>query len=357
MPPQTSTAAPLSHKAPFLSLVVPCYNESEVIAQTHARLRALAHKVAALAQEQQSPGMGAETPATKVEAPEEEPRTTPLEVLYVNDGSKDDTLDQLTSFCSENTPDFSVRVICLSRNFGHQAAMAAGLLHAKGLWVATIDADLQDPPELILDMLSIARTQNCDVVHGKRNSRDGETIFKRLTAYLFYRLINALSRGVALNDVGDFRLMSHRVVAALNRLPERSLYLRGLLPELGYPQTVMLYERPPRAAGETKYTLSKMMALAFEGITAVSVSPLKMGLALGLFTALACVLYLVSILLRLTFDPSFAVKGWPSLMAVILFLGAVQLLSIGILGEYIGQIHREVKHRPRFFIDERKSKL
>ena len=326
---------------PLISLVVPCFNESEVIAQTHSRLVALAQRLTRITTESGS------TPA----------KETMLELIYVNDGSHDSTLECLLAFHAAATPGIHVRVISFSRNFGHQAAIAAGLMHSKGQWIATIDADLQDPPELVLDMLQLARTQGYDVVHGKRNTREGETVFKRLTAFLFYRLLNVLSRGRALNDVGDFRLMSQRVVSAINRLPERSLYLRGLLPELGYPQMTMLYERPPRAAGETKYTLSKMMALAFEGITAVSVSPLKMGLALGALTALACVIYLASILVHLVINPDFAVRGWPSLMAVILFLGAVQLISIGILGEYVGQIHREVKHRPRFFINDEQSRL
>jgi dolichol-phosphate mannosyltransferase len=322
---------------PLLSLVVPCFNEEEVILQTHGRLVTLAKDL--------EQGWQTRSPNPH------------LEIIYVDDGSRDRTLSRLHGFCSDPATSHVVRVVSFSRNFGHQAAIAAGLLHSQGHWVATIDADLQDPPELILKMLDLATQQGADVVHGRRQSREGETIFKKATAFLFYRLLNILSRGRALNDVGDFRLMSRRVVRALNDLPERSLYVRGLLPEIGFPQAILPYERPPRAAGETKYTLSKMMALAFEGITAVSVAPLKFGLALGLFTAIACVLYLVSIMIRLVLDPTFAVRGWPSLMAVILFLGAVQLLSVGILGEYIGQIHREVKHRPRFFVDVQKSRL
>jgi polyisoprenyl-phosphate glycosyltransferase len=326
----------------FLSMVLPCYNEAEVLNQTQTRLLAL---FAALAADWQQ---------FQLDKPPH------LEVIYVNDGSKDGTLEILQSFAEKSKSaenPHSIRVVSFSRNFGHQAAIAAGLLHAKGEWVATIDADLQDPPEIVVAMLKLALAESLDVVHGKRKSREGETVFKRFTAYCFYRLLNWLSGGKALNDVGDFRIMSRRVVQAINRLPERSLYLRGLLPELGYPQKSLEYDRPARAAGVTKYTLPKMIALAFEGITAVSVSPLKIGLAFGGFTAAACICYVIAIIIVKIFDPSFAVRGWPSLMVAVLFLGAVQLLSIGILGEYIGQIHREVKHRPRFFVDEKQSRL
>jgi glycosyltransferase involved in cell wall biosynthesis len=345
---QTESSHEASPDRVFLSMVLPCYNEAEVLNQTHTRLQAL------------FAGLAADWQQLQLESPPN------LEVIYVNDGSKDGTLDILQSFA--NQPPISdksdsagstqtIRVVSFSRNFGHQAAIAAGLLHAKGDWVATIDADLQDPPEIVVAMLKLALAERLDVVHGKRKSREGETLFKRFTAYCFYRLLNWLSGGKALNDVGDFRIMSRRVVQAINRLPERSLYLRGLLPELGYPQKSLEYDRPARAAGITKYTLPKMIALAFEGITAVSVSPLKIGLAFGAFTAAACICYVVAIIFIKIFDPSFAVRGWPSLMVAVLFLGAVQLLSIGILGEYIGQIHREVKHRPRFFVDEKQSRL
>jgi glycosyltransferase involved in cell wall biosynthesis len=337
---ESSHEASLGHV--FLSIVLPCYNEAEVLNQTHTRLQSLFAGVATNWQQ------------FHLECPPN------LEVIYVNDGSKDGTLEILQTFADKSTTTDStqtVRVVSFSRNFGHQAAIAAGLLHAKGEWVATIDADLQDPPEIVLEMLKLALAERLDVVHGKRKTREGETVFKRFTAYCFYRLLNWLSGGRALNDVGDFRIMSRRVVQAINRLPERSLYLRGLLPELGYPQKSLEYDRPARAAGITKYTLPKMIALAFEGITAVSVSPLKIGLAFGAFTAVACICYVFAIIVIKAFDPSFAVRGWPSLMVAVLFLGAVQLLSIGILGEYIGQIHREVKHRPRFFVDEKQSRL
>lgn len=317
-----------------LSVVIPCFNEEEVIGQTHRRLLGLS---AQLAQR----GLAR------------------CEIVYVNDGSSDRTLALLHGFAAAKAgpegglseADARVSVVSFSRNFGHQAAMAAGLQHARGDFVVTIDADLQDPPELIAEMLQTAISGGFDVVHGQRRKREGETVFKKVTAAVFYRFLRVLSGGRTLADVGDFRLLSRRVTDAINSLPERSLYLRGLLPELGYRQTVLPYERPERAAGETKYTLSKMLALAFEGVTSVSTSPLRIGLSLGLVTAIVCLTYLVWIIVREVTDPSFAVKGWPSLMVAILFLGAVQLLAIGILGEYIAQIHRQVRNRPRFFLD------
>lgn len=339
-PSQQQPDLPTAPDRIFLSLIVPCYNEADVLAQTHARLLSLFSK------------LEGDWQAFQLKSPPH------MEVIYVNDGSKDRTLEMLQAFVNGcERAHTRVRVVSFSRNFGHQAAIAAGLLHSRGDWVATIDADLQDPPEIVFDMLTLALTERFDVVHGKRKKREGETVFKRLTAFAFYRLLNWLSGGMALNDVGDFRIMSRRVVLAINRLPERSLYLRGLLPELGYPQASYEYDRPARAAGVTKYTLTKMIALAFEGITAVSVSPLKIGLAFGGVTAFACICYVLAILGVKIVDPSFAVRGWPSLMVAVLFLGAVQLLCIGILGEYIGQIHREVKHRPRFFVDEKQSRL
>lgn len=318
----------------MLSIVIPCFNEEEVITKTHNRLLDLSAHLALKG-------------------------LIRCEIVYVNDGSSDSTLSLLQEFAaasegvaqamSESDP--KVCVVSFSRNFGHQAAMAAGLQHARGDYVVTIDADLQDPPEMIVEMLQTAISGGFDVVHGQRLKREGETVFKKVTAAVFYRLLRFLSGGRTLADVGDFRLLSRRVTDAINSLPERSLYLRGLLPELGYRQTVILYERPERAAGETKYTLSKMLALAFEGVTSVSTSPLRIGLSLGLATSLVCLTYLTWIIVREFTDPSFAVKGWPSLMVAILFLGAIQLLAVGILGEYIAQIHKQVRNRPRFFLD------
>jgi glycosyltransferase involved in cell wall biosynthesis len=317
----------------LLSVVVPCFNEEEVIRLTHRRLVELASDLS---------GKG----------------LARCEIVYVNDGSSDGTLSLLQEFASSSlalggpeTAGPVVRLLSFSRNFGHQAAMAAGLQYARGDYVVTIDADLQDPPELIEEMLRVSISQGFDVVHAQRRKREGETVFKKVTAALFYRVLRILSGGRTLTDVGDFRMLSRRVTDTINSLPERSMFLRGLLPELGYKQTMVLYERPERAAGQTKYTLSKMLALAFEGVTSVSTSPLRVGLSLGMMTAFVCLSYLLWIIVRDLTDPSFAVRGWPSLMVAILFLGSVQLFSIGILGEYIAQIHRQVRKRPRFFLD------
>ncbi len=321
----------------LLSIVIPCYNEEEVITLTHSRLLEVS-----------------ETVGQRLDLS--------VEIVYIDDGSSDSTLSLLQGL-ADNTNgrgagarQTKVRVVCLSRNFGHQSAMAAGLFHAQGDYVVTIDADLQDPPELILEMVEKAQKGGFDVVHGRRLQREGESAFKKVTAFLFYRVLRTLSSGKSLTDVGDFRLLSRRVTNAVNALPERSLYLRGLLPELGFPQSFVLYDRPERAAGETKYTLRKMVALALEGLTAVSTAPLRLGLSLGFVTAAVSLIYLFWILFRELTDPNFAVRGWPSLMVTVLFLGAIQLFSIGVLGEYIGQIHKQVRNRPRFFVDANRSR-
>lgn len=317
-----------------VAIVIPCFNEEDVLKLTHSRILSVAHS---LAQE----------------------LNFQCEIVYIDDGSRDRTLDILHELAeAPGEPVESeafVKIVSLSRNFGHQAAMAAGLAHARGDFIVTIDADLQDPPELIPAMVRQALAQKLDVVHARRLKRRGESGFKLLTAFCYYRVLRFLSGNDVLLDVGDFRLMSRRVTDIVIDLPERSLYLRGLLPELGYPQGFIDYDRPERAAGETKYTLRKMVSLAIQGVMAVSSAPLRAGLTLGLLTASTCLLYVLWIILQKLAGVDDTVRGWPSMMVALLFLGAVQLITMGILGEYIGQIHKEVRRRPRFFVNAEQS--
>lgn len=304
--------------APRISVVVPCFNESDVISQTHARL------TEALAGLPYS-----------------------FELLYVNDGSKDDTLDQLRAIQAR---DPRVRVVSLSRNFGHQVAISAGIDTASGDAVVIIDADLQDPPELIGEMLSKWR-QGYHVVYGKREARAGETRFKLFTAKWFYKTLNALSDVEIPQSVGDFRLLDRRVVEALERMPERNRFVRGMISWVGFRQCAVPYRREPRAAGHTKYPFKRMMRLAADGILSFSLVPLRLAVWLGLITtALAIVGIVYAVILRLF--TSEWVEGFTLLFVSVLLIGGVQMLLLGILGEYVGRIFTESKNRPLYLISE-----
>ncbi len=304
----------------LVSVVVPCYNEEAVIRETHGSLVVTMRDVC----------------------------NTDYELIYVDDGSRDKTLALLEEL---QATDGHVRVLGLSRNFGHQIAVTAGLEHASGEAVIIIDADLQDPPEVILEMVARWR-DGYDVVYGARAEREGETPFKLWTAKAFYRLINRVSKVQIPLDVGDFRLMSRRVVDALLQMPERDRFLRGMVSWVGFKQIAVLYTRAPRRAGASKYPLLKMIAFAMDGVVSFSFTPLRLAVwtgfaAIGL--AFAGILY--AILLR--FFTNDWVRGWASLFVAVLFMSGVQLISLGIIGEYIGRIYGEVKKRPLYFVQER----
>lgn len=267
------------------------------------------------------------------------------EIIFVNDGSQDRTLEILMDLHSH---DPAVRIIDLSRNFGHQKALTAGLDHAKGDAVVAIDADLQDPPEVIPQMIERWR-QGAHVVYGVRRRRDGENPFKRATAWLFYRMINQLSDINLPADSGDFRLMDRLVVDALHEVREDNRYLRGLIAWLGFTQMALPYDRDARNAGESKYPLFKMTRLAVDGITGFSERPLRFATFLGFCVVAASAILTVWAVIARFIDPD-TQRGWASLMVAILFLGGTQLLSVGILGEYIGRIYRESKHRPLYVV-------
>lgn len=306
----------------LVSVVVPCYNEEPVIHETHKRLVAVLEQL----------------------EPDE------FEIIYVNDGSRDRTLPLLEELQSA---DARVRVLSFSRNFGHQIAVTAGLDNAKGDAVVLIDADLQDPPAVILEMVERWR-DGYHVVYGMRTDRPGETRFKLWTAKVFYRLLNRLSDVEIPLDVGDFRLMDRQVVDVMRSMPERDRYLRGMVSWVGFRQIAVMYRREPRFAGESKYPLFKMLKFATDGIISFSIVPLRLATWAGVAAigfAFGGIIY--ALIVRLYFSETHWVRGWTSIFVSILFLGGVQLIFLGFIGEYIGRIYGEVKRRPLYILQER----
>ncbi len=302
----------------MISIVVPVYNEMEVLSEFHARISGVLDQLS----------LGAE-------------------VIYVNDGSDDDSLSLLNEIYEQ---DARVAILDLSRNFGKEIAMTAGLHKAQGDAVIVIDADLQDPPELIPQLIDEWQ-KGYDVIYAKRARREGESAFKKLTAHLFYRLMRSIGQIKIPEDTGDYRLLSRRAVDALNTLSEQHRFMKGLFTWIGYRQKAVIYERDPRHAGESKWNYWHLWNFAIEGITSYSSAPLKLASYLGLLTALGAFSYGIFIIIRtmLYGDP---VQGYPSMIVIILFLGGVQLMSIGVLGEYVGRIFTETKRRPLYFINK-----
>ena len=301
-----------------LSVVVPCFNEQEVIEATFARLSEAVRAI-----------------------------TPDYEIILVDDGSRDGTAVKLKAICDHNS---GVHVIRLSRNFGHQIAVTAGLDTARGDAVVIIDADLQDPPEVIADMVAKWR-EGYHVVYGHRLDRAQESWFKKATAHVFYRLINRLSDVPIPLDVGDFRLMDRRVVDALRRMPERFRLLRAMVSWVGFRQTSVGYHRAERFAGVTKYPLRRMLALALDGIISFSTVPLRLMTVIGFLMFVVALLGIAySIALRLATD--IWVPGWTLQFIAQLLLGGLNLLGLGLLGEYVGRIYGEAKQRPLFVVME-----
>lgn len=298
-----------------LSVVVPAFNEQAVLHEFHSRLSKVLDTLG-----------------------------VPAEIVFVNDGSTDDTPEMLYRFREQ---DPRVAVVELSRNFGKEIALSAGLDHALGEAVVVIDADLQDPPELIPELIKQWR-EGYDVVYATRVARDGETYLKKATAGAFYRLIQNVSRIKIPADTGDFRLLSRRAVEALKQLREQHRFMKGLFSWIGYPQKSVPYRREPRFAGETKWNYWRLWNLALEGITSFTIAPLKLASYIGVLTSLAAFIYAVKVIYKTLVygDP---VQGFPSLMVVVLFLGGVQLLTLGVIGEYLGRMFDETKGRPLYF--------
>jgi len=302
-----------------LSVIVPCLNEQEVICGTHQRLTAALES-----------------------APME------FEIIYVDDGSTDSTPESLRELQER---DSRVRIVRFSRNFGHQIAITAGLEHASGDAVAIIDADLQDPPEVILEFLQ-KWMDGYDVVYGVRGERDGETAFKLWTAKAFYRVIGKLSETPIPLDTGDFRLMDRRVVEALLSMPERDRFVRGMVSWLGFSQIAVPYHRAARAAGTTKFSLFRMLRFATDGIVSFSISPLRLATWMGFAASGFAILVMLYTLYERAFGTG-VVRGWTSTMMAILFIGGVQLICLGIIGEYVGRIYGESKRRPLYIVREK----
>ena len=275
----------------------------------------------------------------------------PYELILVDDGSRDRTAEIIAELCAD---DSRVRAVHFSRNFGHQAALAAGLQHACGRGVVILDADLQDPPELIPELVARWR-DGYQVVYAQRRKREREGVMKRGAAFLFYRTLKKLTRFEIPADTGDFCLMDRTVVDLLNAMPERNRYVRGLRAWVGFRQTAVPFDRPPRYAGEPKYTFAGSFGLAVNGILALSKFPLRVATYFGLLVSLASFLLGIWYIAQRLIGHVDQVRGWASTVVIVLFLGGVQLLTIGIIGEYLSRIYDEVKQRPLFVVRERRG--
>jgi polyisoprenyl-phosphate glycosyltransferase len=304
---------------PKLSIVIPCYNEEQVVGETVKCLKKLCENLIGFN----------------------------VELIFVDDGSRDNTRELLRGFALEDT---RIKLIAFARNFGHQIAVTAGIDAASGDIVALIDADLQDPPELILEMIGKWR-DGYDVVYAVRTERVGESILKRATARWFYRILNRLSVVPIPLDAGDFRLMGRNVVNALKAMPERDRFVRGMVSWVGFRQAALPYVRARRFAGESKYPFRKMMRFSMDGILSFSTAPLQLSAAAGAICAgLAFFGIIYALVLRLF--TNIWVQGWTAMMIAILFIGGIQLVCVGILGQYVGRIYNEIKKRPLYIVEE-----
>ena len=307
---------PWTARAPEFSVVVPAFNEAECIAEFHRRLAAVMRPLGS------------------------------WEAVYVNDGSTDTTLDVLRALRAAEP---RVAIVNLSRNFGKEIATTAGLDHAAGAAVIVIDADLQDPPEAIPALVAAWR-RGFDTVYAQRRVRAGETRLKRVTAHLFYRLMQRTGPVKLPADVGDFRLMSRRVVDAVRQLREQHRFMKGIFAWVGFPSCAVPYDRAPRHAGRTKWNLWRLWNLALEGVTSFTLMPLRVATYLGLTVAALAVIYAAQVVVK-TLLIGNPVAGYPSLMTVVLFLGGVQLVTLGVIGEYLGRVFNETKQRPLYLVE------
>ncbi len=304
-----------------ISIVIPVYNEQEVIKTSYLRIKKVI----------------------------EDLEQYDYEMILVNDGSNDKTLEILQKIAQENK---KVKIISFTRNFGHQAAVTAGLKFITGEAIVIIDADLQDPPERLPEMIQLWEQGN-EVIYGQRKIRRGESPFKLLTAKMFYHTLNVLSDVEIPKDTGDFRLVDRKVVDVINELPEHNKFLRGLFSWVGFKQKAYLYERQERQAGKTKYPFRKMWKLASDGIISFSTKPLKLVGGLGILTIVLSIGILIYSLISYAFNLNNLAAGWTSIMVAITLFSGVQLLSIWIISEYIARIYDETRNRPQYIIDKK----
>ncbi|WP_081756834.1 glycosyltransferase family 2 protein [Gorillibacterium massiliense] len=302
------------------SIVIPMFNEEAVIAETYKRLRLVM---------------------------DEQPEN--YELVFVNDGSRDGTAGIVRELCKT---DEHVRLVDFSRNFGHQVAISAGMDYAQGDAIVVIDADLQDPPQVILQMIAKWK-EGYDVVYGRRLKRKGETLFKKTTAKMFYRLLRSMTNVDIPVDAGDFRLIDRKVCDVLKNLKEKNRYVRGLVSWVGFRQTSVEYVREERFAGETKYPLKKMLRFALDGITSFSYKPLKLATYIGMGLSAVSFVYLVVVVIQKLMHQTQA--GWASTVAINLFFNGIMLMLLGVIGEYIGRIYDETKDRPLYIVREAKG--
>ena len=304
-----------------LSIIVPCFNEEEVITETYKRITSVLDNL-----EFQS------------------------EIIFINDGSTDETEHLLSELTKT---DKKIKIISFSRNFGHQKAVTAGLNYCKSDMAIIIDADLQDPPEVIPEMIKTMVNKNAQVVYCVRKSRKGEGIFKKLSAKVFYRLLNFFSEVRLPVDTGDFRLIDKSIIREFNQMHEKGKYIRGLVSWIGFKQVPFYYEREARFAGETKYPFSKMLKLATTSLLYFSTKPLKLASALGFFSVVFSLILGIWSVLGKLMGYTHANSGWTSLFVLIIFFGGVQLVTIGIVGAYIGNLFDEIKNRPEYIIEKK----
>jgi dolichol-phosphate mannosyltransferase len=304
-----------------LSLIIPCYNEESVIVESYKRTRPVLDTL-----------------------------SCDTEIIYVNDGSSDNTYHLLNEIAAG---DRRVKVLHFSRNFGHQPAVSAGIHHCDADWAVIMDADLQDPPELIPDILELCEREQANVVYCVRMSRDKESFFKRISAKFFYRFINRMSEVQFPLDTGDFRLIDRKIMKQFCRLREHGKYIRGLVSWMGFTQVPFYYERKARFAGETKYPLSKMMKFASTALLYFSKKPLLIAMGLGFLAVVVGIILAIWFTLGKIYGFSNAETGWTSIMTVVVFFGGIQLLTIGVLGQYIGILFDEIKDRPEYIIDKK----
>ena len=302
-----------------VSFIIPCYNEEEALPILYQRLNNVSKEL----------------------------KDYECEFIFINDGSKDKTEEIIENL---NKNDNRVKLFSFSRNFGHQAAVSFGIHNCESDIAIIIDADLQDPPEIIPDMIKEYEKNKCPIIYGKRISREGESLFKKLTASIFYRLINLLSEVQFPVDTGDFRLIDKTVIEAYKSFSENPKYIRGLISWMGFEQKAFEYKRESRIAGTTKYTLKKMLRLALTGILSFSVKPLRISLYFGIISILIAVIFSLRVFYLYLFSSAELVRGWASTIIIILFMGGVQLISLSVISEYLANMFNQVKKRPEYII-------